>query len=50
MLIESINQKVEAIRALAKALINEEAAERARNFEYLLKFVNKKHKELEKKV
>jgi len=29
--------------ALARALVSEEAAERARNFEYLLNYINKKH-------
>ena len=35
---------------MTKALINEEAAERAKNFEYLLKYVNNKTEEFEKKM
>jgi len=39
---ESINQKVQSVKALSRALVMEEAAERAKNFEYLLKFVERK--------
>ncbi len=49
-LMESIKQKVESVTAMTKALINEEAAERAKNFEYLLKYVNNKTEEFEKKM
>ena len=30
--------------------MNEEAAERARNFEYLLNYINKKHEQFEEKM
>ena len=50
MLLESINQKTESVKALTKALINEETAERARNFEQIHKFVNNKQNEFQKKI
>ena len=41
---------MESAKALTKALISEEAAERARNFDYLLKYVNTRTEEFERKI
>lgn len=38
MLLENIQQKVESAKSLARALVNEEAAERAKAVEELLKY------------
>ena len=39
MLLEALHQKVESAKALARALVTEEAAERAKNDEEILKFM-----------
>mmetsp|Transcript_29720 Transcript_29720/g.27202 ORF Transcript_29720/g.27202 Transcript_29720/m.27202 type:complete len:389 (-) Transcript_29720:1614-2780(-) len=47
MLLETIKTKIESTQALARALVNEEAAERQKAFEYLLRTFKQKIEALE---
>lgn len=50
MLMETINTKIESTQALARALVNEEAAERAKADEHLLKTLQQRIKALDESL